>query len=438
LRRLPAARHWLDLVLIVAIGALAAGPRLAAARAYAEPLASEERLYDRYAVPYSRGEGAEPRERFLPWTPLGSFTHRPPGYVLFLGVVYRLSGDRGVTDADQPERLAAVREAQAWLDVLSVMLLYVAGVLLFGGLAGRAVGLLAALAMVHYDFLVLFVARLLSETLFVWLTLVFLVLALLAARRDWPLLTLVAGYALGWANLVRTFLLFAVPGYLIWLLVAPRLTRRRWHILLATVGIVLAMAPVVWRNWQFHGQLILVSTNSGYTLYHGLTQVEGLSAPGELGSEDEVSALGLGEVAEQAEFRRRAMTYLRRHVEDWPRIVISRLQVLLAAKGGFVVSHVLMVTPDDPWLYPLVLIGALLSPLVRPRFAWHPRLLVWLLIGSQVVTILAAQAEVRYRLPLVPLLALLAAWTVVGTAQVMLGRLRAMAGRSSAPEQIGA
>ncbi len=420
------SRRWLlDLALLAVLALAAWGPRQEAASTYTEPLQSEERLYNRYAGPWARGEGAAPREKDFPWHPLGSFTHRPPGYALFVGAVYRLAG---------VENFGAVRQAQAVLDLWSVLWLYVLGALLFRGLVGRAVGFTAALAMARYDFLYLHVARLLSETLFIWLMLLSLVVALLAARRRSWAWMLAAGYLLGWANLVRPFLLPAALGFVAWAVIPAGLTRRWRHGLAAVLGLGLAIAPVTWRNWQFHGQFIPISTNSGYTLFKSISEVEGLSAPGDLGAEEQVDALSLGEVAEQAEFRRRALAYLRQHPEDWAKIYGRKLEMLLADAGGHKISHVLMVTPTDEWLYHLVLVGALASLVVRPRVAWHGRLLLWLFIASQVLVCLLANAEVRYRLPLVPLLALLAAWSLWGLAETALGRWRpAAAAATPAP-----
>lgn len=401
---------WLLDVALIAVVCLAGlGPRLSIARSYAEPLQSEERLYNRYAVPWALGEGAEPREKFLPWHPYGSFTHRPPGYALFVGTVYRVAGI---------ENHAAVREAQAWIDASSLGLVYLVGLLVFGGWAGRAVGLTAALAVARYDFMMLFVARVLSEVVYLWLCLAFLVLALAALRRDRWTWTLAAAFVLGWANLTRPFVIFVAPGFVLWWLLAPGVAwPRRWrHALAAAVGVALAIAPVTLRNWQFHERLILISTNSGFTLYQSLANVPDLSAPEDLPSEEAIDALGLGEVDEQAAFRRAALDYMRRHPEDLGKVFGRKLHVLWAAKGGHKISHVLMTTPDDPWLYPMVLLGAVASLFVRPRVAWHPRLLVAGTILSQYLVSLIANAEVRYRVPVVPLLAVLAAWTAWGVA----------------------
>jgi hypothetical protein len=392
-------------------------PRAAAVSGYAAELASEERLYNRYAVPWALGQGTEPREKAFPWHPLGSVTHRPPGYVLFVGLVYRLAG---------VEHFAAVRWAQVALDIGSVLLVYAAGLLLFGGLAGRAVGFLAGLATAGDDFLYLHVARLLSETLYIWLGLLFLVLALFAARRRSWGLAFLAAYVLGWANLVRPFLVFAIPAFVLWLPLVPGLDRRQRLGLAAAavLGSALAILPVTWRNWQFHGQLIPISSNSGFTLWKSVSEVPGLSAPAELLSEEAVDARGLGELAEQDAFRALALDYLAAHPEDWARIYGRKVEILLAAKGGHRVSHELMVTPVDEWLYPLLIWGALLSIVVRPRRSWHGRLLVWAMIASQVLVCLLANAEARYRVPLLPLLALLAAWALWGLGELAWERLR--------------
>ena len=411
----------LDVILCGVIFVFAVLPRLELAASYDEAPQSEEELYNRYAVPWAQGEGAEPREKFLPWHPLGSFTHRPPAYVLFVGSIYRFAGI---------ENFAAVRNTQALMDASSMVLLYVLGVLVFGGLTGRFTGLTAALGVASYDFIALFVTRLLSETLFIFLMMLSIVLALAALRRKTTVLTFLAAFVLGWSNLTRPFLLFMLPGYVLWLAIAPQYPEHTWienkrkHVVAALLGMALALVPVMVRNWQFHDQFIFMSTNSGFTLYHSLTDVEGLTAPEALGTKDEVKALDLPETEEAAEFRRRAVDYLVEHPEDWVKIMRRKVVVLLAAKDGHKISHVLMNTPDDSWFYPLVLIGGLLGIFVRPLLHLHARLLIYGYILSQVLVSLMANAEVRYRVPVIPLLALMGAWVIWGSADWVVRRYR--------------
>ena len=327
----------LDLFIVLGLFLIALYPRWNIAQDYSEPPQSEERLYDRYAVPYAQGEGTEPREKAFPWHPYASVTHRPPGYIMFLGGVYRFAGI---------QNYGALRSIQAVLDSLSVVMLYWIGILIFGrGLAGRGVGATAGLLMAQYDFMMLFVARLLSETVFIWLSLAFIGLALLAIRREKPWLSFAAALVLGFCNLTRPFMIFVLPGYVLWLFMAPRLADKRKHIALAIAGMVLAIAPVTIRNWQFHDKLILISTNSGFTLYHSVTKVEGLEAPDEITEQELIKDLGLGEIEEQAAFRNVALDYMRNHPNDIPKIYLRKLNVLRAALGGHKISHVLMVTP---------------------------------------------------------------------------------------------
>ena len=178
----------------------------------------------------------------------------------------------------------------------------------------------------------------------------------------------------------------------------------------------LAVAPVTYRNYQFHGKFILISTNSGFTLFKSLSLLDNLEAPEELPEEDEIRDLDLGEVAEQAAFREVSLEYMRNHPADVPKIYKRKLKVLWAAKGGHKISHVLMNTPDDPWLYPLTFFAAILSFLYRPTNAWHPRLLLLGSIASQYLVCLVANAETRYRVPIVPLMTLLGFWLLWGPA----------------------
>jgi hypothetical protein len=411
----------MDVVVILALIMLALPPRLHLAASYNEPIQSEEELYNRYAVPWAQGEGATPRDKEFPWHPLASVTHRPPGYVVFVGAVYRAAG---------VENFAAVRRVQSYLDTAAIVLLYVLGALMFGGVTGRVVGATAAVGMAYYDFAMLFVARILSETLFSFLMIGGLVLAMAALRYKLPWVTFLAAYVLGWATITRPFLIFLLPAYVIWIAMAPDyphltwLARKRGHIVAAVLGIVLSVGPVTLRNWQFHGEFIPISTNGGYTLFHSLAGSGVLSAPQELGTKEEVEALELGEIEQAAEYQRRAVAYMIDHPEDVWEVTKRKLVVLLAAKEGHKISHVLMNTPDDAWFYPLVLALAAASLVIRPFAHWHAKSLIWAAIASQVAVSLIANAEVRYRIPIVWLLALLAAWAVWGIVDSVVGRFR--------------
>ncbi len=439
--RQPWAGRALDLLLALTIFFVALGPRLDAAYAYTEQPQSEEKLYDRYAWPWAQGEGTEPREKAFPWHPLGSFTHRPPLYVLFLGSIYRVAG----------HDFTAARVVQAYLGALTCLLVFVLG----KQVLNRWVGLAAALLMADYSFLINFTPRLMSETLFIFLMLGGLILLLWARggglwRYFW------AGVGLGLADLTRPVLLLPFLLFVaVWLWFVPRL---RWgrtthddgrtnsspaiadhlaasFLKLATVfrlssasarqalGVLLALValglghltvigPVVVRNYQLQGRLVLISSNSGYTFYHGIARTRNLTNPDALPSKESVQDLGLGELDEQKVFRQVALDYLRQYPQDIPAILWAQAEEFLVASQGYKVSDVVIPAPEDPVYWPLIGLGALLSLFLFPRRETHTRALLYSAIVAQILMGLVFHMEVRYRLPLVPLLAVLTFWAV--------------------------
>jgi len=285
-----AGRRWVDWAAAILIFLSGMPSRVELALRHDLPLAGEEPQYQRYARHWALGEGAEPREKAFPWHPLGSFTHRPPGYTLLVGMVLRATG---------PDDLRSVRLLQSLLDCGSLVLLYALGIAVFGAWTGRAAGLASALLMARYDFLMGFVARILTETFYLFLVLASLGLALLARRSRAALPAAVGGFLMGWAAITRPAALFIAPFLLLWLATLPAMPRRRQLALAAAFGLLLAIAPVTWRNWQLQGRFILIATNGGQVLHDSVARVEDLSAPEDFPPRDALKRPGLGEVDQQ-------------------------------------------------------------------------------------------------------------------------------------------
>lgn len=399
--RAPAAgrRRWFHVAAALVILALGMPPRVELALHHGLPLKGEEPQYQVYARHWALGEGAEPREKAFPWHPLGSFTHRPPGYTLLVGTTLRAAG---------PDDLTTVRLTQALLDCASLLLLYTLGTAVFGGWKGRAAGLASAAIMARYDFLMGFVARILTETFYLFLVLAGLLCALRCRRSQSALPALAAGLLLGWAAVTRPAALFIAPPLLLWLLTTRSAPRPGRKAVAAALGLTLAIAPVTWRNWELQGRFILIATNGGQVLHDSVARVEGLSAPEDFPSREDLKAPGLGEVDQQRAYRDAAIAYLLAHPEDWGKVLGRKLAILTVTKPEHTISHHPMATPMDPWLYPLALTGAGLSLFWRPRWRRRERALLCAALGAQVLAFLVANAEVRYRVPLVPLLTLLA------------------------------
>lgn len=201
---------------------------------------------------------------------------RPPLYAAFLAPFVRLLGANDL----QSVQLAA-RIAQALLSTGSVLLVYVIGTTWFGRTTGRVAGVLVATSLVQ----VAAVSRILSETLFVFLFLVALALLGAAVQRRDPTdddvprrsaLFALAGACFGLATLVRGALLpfpFVVASCMVGRAVMGRnrasvLTAGRQSILLM-LGFVTVLGPWSIRNYGVHGEVVPLATQGGATLYAG-------------------------------------------------------------------------------------------------------------------------------------------------------------------------
>jgi 4-amino-4-deoxy-L-arabinose transferase-like glycosyltransferase len=149
----------------------------------------------------------------------------PPGYPLFLAVIYGVFGPS----------LAAVRIVQACLSAATCLVAYAIARDAFGKRAGQITGVLLALYPGH----IYMAWRLMAETLFTLLLALAVLAAQRAVARDGPpavarergrraWLAAGAGLALGVATLVKSNLIVLAPLLLLWLAFAmPRPGRRR-------------------------------------------------------------------------------------------------------------------------------------------------------------------------------------------------------------------
>jgi tetratricopeptide repeat protein len=172
---------------------------------------------------------------------------QPPGYPYFLGLIYWAVG--GVN-------FLAPRIIQSLLGALAAVLTAWIGAKTFG----RAVGLAAGLAVALYGTLIYFDGELLGVSLTVALQLGATALALLASERGRPLLWLAAGAVGGLASLATATSLVFVG---IFAAFARRLAP--WCLL----GAMLTIAPATIRNWVKGGELVPISWNGGVNLYIG-------------------------------------------------------------------------------------------------------------------------------------------------------------------------
>lgn len=173
---------------------------------------------------------------------------QPPGYPYFLGLIYWAAG--GVN-------FLAPRIVQAVLGALAAVLTAWIGARQFG----RAVGIAAGLAVALYGTLIYFDGELLGVSLTVALQLGGVALSLLASGAGRSrLLWLAAGAAGGLASLVTATSVVLVGTFAVF---ARRLAP--WCLL----GAMLAIAPATIRNLVKGGEPIPISWNGGVNFYIG-------------------------------------------------------------------------------------------------------------------------------------------------------------------------
>ncbi len=344
----------------------------------------------------------------------GRYAARMPAYPLFLAV-FAGFGDAGILLA---------RLAQAGLGAASAAVAY----WLARGVAGRAGGLLAGLLVAFDPYAIFFTNLLLTEVPF---TLVVLGLPACAwrlvvvARPAWGAFTGVA--VLGpTAIMLRP----SAAGWIIllWaLLLITRRFSRQAGVQTALFAAILAflMAPWGLRNQAAIGAWAWLSTNGGVTLYDALgPQADGSSNQAFLNEMPELS--GLDEVARDRLLRERACDELRRDPgRAWRLAGIKFLRTwsliphVTNYRGGTVALASAAYT-----LLVLILAGVgllrCLARWARPTtIAYHA--LLWLPVVYFTLVHSLFIGSLRYRVPLMPLLALAAA-TVLLTRPQRAGR----------------
>ena len=342
---------------------------------------------------------------------------QPPGYPYFLGFIYWAVG--GVS-------FLAPRIAQSMLGALAAALTAWIGAKQFGRMVGLAAGLIVTL----YGTLIYFDGELLGVSLTVLLQLGAVALAMLAAnerpagvgarsspkapRRPW-LLWFAAGAVGGLASLVTATSLVMVAVF-------AAFARRRalWCLL----GTALAIAPATLHNWVKGHELIPISWNGGVNLFIGNNPRydEVVAARPDAQWKD----LTAEPVRHGIWSKSGASNYFVRKVTDWARrdpsgfalLQLRKVRLLFNGDEIFrnqaiyparayspVLSVLLWKVPGIAFpfgvLVPLSVLGLVVGWKRAPLLAW--------IIVAYAVANLMFFITARYRVPMVPYLAVFAA-----------------------------
>lgn len=329
----------------------------------------------------------------------GPTARRPPLYPVFLSLFYRAFG----------HNYLAVLIAQAILGTLVCYLIYALAMAAFGRRLAAQVAL--GLAAIYPPF-VKYCAGLLTETIFLLLTVAAFLAAHAVVTRGRLCASVLAGVLGGLATLCRPTAMFFLPlhgVFLLWALKGPA-PARRWisHMLAYAVAFMLVLSPWWIRNYIVFDAFIPGFTSAGYNLFmgtyppsRGLANVD----PG-LYPEDLKRALeGKGEVETDAVFRRAAFKNVTEHPLEYAKLVSMKL-----VRGWFVVrsGHRWAPTPLSVAVHgPLLLLAA-----AGIFSEWRRRSFAVFLIAAGAVAFTGFHAlivsNLRYNLPAVPFAIVLA------------------------------
>jgi len=186
----------------------------------------------------------------------------PPLYAYFLGIVYKIFGHDYFT----------LRIIQALIGSAHCVIIFFIATLIFDRRAGAVAGIIAAIykPLVFYDAAVM--KAFLSSAL-VDAALLSLLAAIKSARYRWWILH---GILTGLVALLRLNILLFVPVEAA--LFAVAIIWGKWKggrlraascALLWALGLSMAIAPVVARNWRVSGNIVIVSSYLGQNFYTG-------------------------------------------------------------------------------------------------------------------------------------------------------------------------
>lgn len=342
------------------------------------------------------------------------FAYRLPGYPAFVA----LCG----------AHITTVRMIQAVIDSLNIL----AAWLLVRRLVGsrqQAAGLIAALLVSFNPYLIYFSGLILSESLFTaclfWSILLLVPRDGASGRWRWigATLLLIAGVYIRPSGLLLPILLPLVAIWAGWAISTqlsanyrPGRSYRFYHLaaatLFCTAMLLIALFPWAYRNSKMLGHYIWTTTNQGITAYDGWN-------PQATGASDQSFITHMPQLKQMGELERSIylQALAREYIQSHPgRSVelgihkIARTWSPVALSEPFRSSPLYLMVG---LLFTLPLFSLAVIGLVRPIISWRIKILLLLPVVYFTMVHAASVGSLRYRVPVEPILATLAAMAVV-------------------------
>ncbi|HEV8540603.1 MAG TPA: glycosyltransferase family 39 protein [Nitrospiraceae bacterium] len=324
-------------------------------------------------------------------------TSRPPGYPFFLAALYMIFG----------HSYAAVKIVQSLLGALTCLMIFLIGQRLFS----RRVGVIAATLATVYPFLVLYAGFLLSETLFVFLSTVFLYVLVRLRERYASQWIALGGLVLGAMNLIRPVTLM-IPVLLFFWAWVEFGTKRKAVVIASLLAIWMIVPILPWtvRNYLVTHSYIFIDDHHWVSVYTGNNRTI-LQNPDAIGGWLEPEQIeGFKPTFKTEDYRSATLFFLRQYLlhEPWE---LLRLEAYKLKRFWSVFPTSSKTTYRDAMisvfsyglLLPLFVIGMILSLRSHQR----PWILIIWIVNFCFVTLIAL-GTTRYRAPVEPAIVLFA------------------------------
>ena len=325
---------------------------------------------------------------------------RPPLYPLFLALNYLLFGQNYI----------AVRVVQALLGASTCVVAF----LIARDYLGKGTGIIASLIVALYPGLVYFTGLLVTETLFILLV-VSATLFLLRFLKTWSLRDGGAtGILLGLSALCRPQVLAFVPFLFVVLFLASKTRKPAIANFIPVFLVILAIIlPWTLRNYAVHGEFVLISTNGGYNFYVGNNpEATGRLTKPYFSSQQQALRDELTEAKIDTEYYKWGLDYIRGNP-------LASLKMAAKKVGILWFEPTIGKLRLGEWLF--VLVAA--AGLVRSFSIWRRYVPLYAMILALSLPPLLYFAEGRFRLPMVPFLAIFAAYGIAWMLRMMNRRL---------------
>jgi len=364
--------------------------------------------YDKWALQIAGGD----------WLGGTTVFGKSPLYAYFLAVVYKLFG----------HSFNLIRLIQIAAGGATAVLTYRIGTRLFT----KNVGLLAALMISCSGYLIFMSSEILKNSLAVFTTTYSLYLLLKAEEKEFWGYWLGSGLLLGLTVLNQPNLLFFAPLFCLRAFIVSFGKKRLFAAACFTAGVTLLLSASALRNYHVEKDLVLVSHNGGYNFYFGNNPV----ADGGIVTVSSIPLDVSQEIAVSREYPEKVLGRKLKaseassfwYAEGYKFLRENPGKALQLLGHKFLLFWNWYEIPDNVDYYfekrfsslltlPLVSYGfiaplALFGLLLAGR-QWRRHLFNYALILTFLASIIAFTVIGRYRLPILPLLAVYAAYAIV-------------------------